>query len=172
MDFSLHTYKEGEETKVVKFLSSVFGIDYPLDLWHWKYKDHGLGTYEAIAKLGEEIIGHFGGLPRRVYYKGKYGLSALICDVAVSPKYRGLFRRKGIFYYLFHKFMEEYVSEDLEKRVFILGYGFPTLKARKLALKLGLYEDVEKVAEFLFYRTKIKKNKHKFFLFKRFRTGL
>ncbi len=153
-DIVYRSVSKEDKDKIVSFLSEVFGVPYSHTLWEWKYKDHNLGTYAVIADYKSNIIGHYGALPRKMLYKGEEVLSGLICDVAVAPKFRGILRKRGVFYNLVQTFKNLYVSE--KRRIFKMCYGFPTTRARKVALKLELYEDVEPIYHFIFELKKIR----------------
>jgi len=137
-----------DKEDLIYFLTDIFKIPYPRELWEWKYENHGLGTYAVVAEYKNSLIGHYGALPRKVLYKGKEGLSGLICDVAVAPQFRGLLRKQGVFWGLVNTFKELFMGE--KNKVFKMCFGFPMPRARKVALRLGLYEDIEPIYNFNF----------------------
>jgi len=140
---------ETDKEQIAKFLSEIFNIKYTTNQWNWKYKEHGLGIYAILAEKDNKVVGHYGAVPRKVLYKGGEYLSGLICDVAVAYNLRGILKKKGIFYNLVHTFKDCYVPEGKYRKLKIC-YGFPMDRARKVALKLNLYEDIENIYEFIF----------------------
>jgi len=137
-----------DKKNLISFLTKTFKTPYSQEMWEWKYEKHGLGTYAVVAEYKNSLIGHYGALPREVIFKNEEGLSGLICDVAVAPHFRGLLRKRGVFWNLVNSFKDFFMGE--KNKVFKMCFGFPMPRARKVALRLGLYEDIEPIYNFNF----------------------
>lgn len=142
----IRPYREGDEEGIRELFRTVFGKEMSYQLWHWKYRAHGLGTMVYVAEDKGKIIAHYGGVPRRCLYFGREVISAIISDSMVDPSYRGIFKKEGVFAQLVKEYIK-YYSPLEGKRIIHFGYGFPMERARLLALRLGIYEDVEPVEE-------------------------
>ncbi|MGH8476451.1 MAG: GNAT family N-acetyltransferase [Methylococcales bacterium] len=119
-----------------------FDAEMSPEFWNWKY---GEGRGRAIiARRGGEIIAHYGGTTRRIWFRGQT-LSALeICDVMVAPKERGVMTKQGAFFHVASVFLETFFGYRQEH---FLAYGFPNHRHMRVAERLGLYGEVERVAE-------------------------
>lgn len=142
----IREYKPGDELGIVSLFNEIFQQNMSLEIWRWKYKNHGLGTFAVVAEEGGSIVGHYGLVPRRVSYKGMEKLSAVVSDVMVHPSKRSAFTKMGIFYRLVKYSIEKFCPLSQERRI-LLGYGFPTTRAKDIGIKLGLYEEVEDAVE-------------------------
>ncbi|MEZ0360665.1 MAG: GNAT family N-acetyltransferase [Hydrogenobacter sp.] len=147
----IRPYMEGDEEGIRELFRTVFGKEMSKELWQWKYKAHGLGTMVYVAEDKGRIIAHYGAVPRRCLFFGKEVISAVISDSMVHPNYRGLFKKEGVFAKLVKEFINNYLPIE-GKRVIYFGYGFPMQRARLVALRLGIYEDVESATELLIKR--------------------
>lgn len=144
----IRPYREGDEKSIVELFRTVFKKDMSLELWEWKYKLHGLGTMVYVAEDQGKIVAHYGAVPRKCSYFGKEVISAVISDSMAHPSYRGIFTKEGVFVRLAKEYIEAHAPK-MGDRLIYLGYGFPMERARLLALRLGLYEDVEQCKELL-----------------------
>ncbi|SNZ16413.1 GNAT family N-acetyltransferase [Hydrogenobacter hydrogenophilus] len=142
----IRPYREGDEEGIRELFHKVFNKEMSQELWRWKYKAHGLGTMVFVAEDKGKIIAHYGGVPRRCLYFGREVISAVISDSMVDPSYRGFFKKEGVFAKLVKEYITHYAPLE-GKRIIHFGYGFPMERARLLALRLGIYEDVEPVKE-------------------------
>jgi ABC-type polysaccharide/polyol phosphate transport system ATPase subunit len=108
----------------------------------WKYKDTeklGVGVWD-----GKKLIAFYGGLPRSISYLGRPVMAIQIGDVMVHPSQRGVLTRSGPFQIAAASFLEQQIGHD---RPYLVGFGFPTDKALRLANKLGLYAPVDSLTE-------------------------
>ncbi|ADO45550.1 hypothetical protein Hydth_1162 [Hydrogenobacter thermophilus TK-6] len=153
----IRPYREGDEDGIRELFRLVFGKEMSRELWHWKYKAHRLGTMVYVVEHEGRIIAHYGAIPRRCFYLGREVISAVISDSMVHPNYRAIFRKENIFYRLAKEYILHHAPIEGERKIYF-GYGFPMERARRLAIKLGLYEDVEKVKEVV-----IKQGSRKFY---------
>jgi hypothetical protein len=123
-----------------RLFGDVFGHPLSHAEWVWKY---GSGRGHALAlKQGNELLAHFGGLSRPVIYEGRDVLACQVCDVAVSSRARASLSRKGPLYALTTAFLDSQIGWDKPN---LLGFGFPTDRAFRVAQRLGLYAEVDQM---------------------------
>lgn len=111
-------------------------------LWLWKYGSERapeLGVWE-----NNQLIAHYGGMPRDILYFGERQQAIQIGDVMVDPSRRGLLTRQGAFFRMAATFLERYIGYG---KPFLLGFGFPNERAMKVAEYLGLYAEVDHMVE-------------------------
>lgn len=137
----IRRYRDGDEYQIVELFKKIFGRTMSLDEWHWKYK--GQGNKEVLSFVvtdkEDKVIGHYGGIPLRMTYKGNTIAGISTCDVMIDKKFRGLWTLKR----LHNSFVDFHIKKGI--RMF---YGFPTEKTLLLpSEKLGLYERVETILE-------------------------
>jgi len=107
------------------------------ELWRWKYgQGRGIGT---VARHGETVVAHYGGIVRGIHFFGTPEPAVQIGDVMVDPQQRGILGRKGAFYHAAALFPERWVGYGAPYRI---GFGFPNAHAMKVAERLGLYAQV------------------------------
>jgi len=107
------------------------------ELWQWKYHDknsHALCIWE-----NDQLIAHYGGMPRNILYFGEPKHAIQIGDVMVNPKQRGVLTKNGPFFRMTATFMELYTGYQ---NPFLISFGFPNERHIKLAEHLGLYAEV------------------------------
>jgi hypothetical protein len=132
--------QERDTAPVLALFHEVFG--HPMSSAHreWKYGE-GRG-FSVLARHEGKIVAHFGGLIRRVLVSGKPCDAFQICDVMVESKERAVLTRLGPFFLTAVSFAESGKTARA-----LLGYGFPSSRAMRLAEKLGIYLDVGGMAE-------------------------
>jgi hypothetical protein len=140
-DVIIRRYRDGDEFGIIELFKKIFGRDMTIDEWRWKYK--GLGNKRVysfvITDKNDKVVGHYGGIPLRMLYKGKEITGITTCDVMIDERYRGMLRLKR----LHNAFVDTYIKEGI-----YMFYGFPTEKTLLLpAEKLNLYERVEQILE-------------------------
>lgn len=138
---NIRRYKDGDEYGIVELFKKVFGREMTLEEWQWKYKGQDFNKVYSFVITNEknEIVGHYGGIPLRILYKGKEITGISTCDVMIDKRYRGFW----ILRRLHNEFVNTYIKEGIS-----MFYGFPTEKTLLLpAEKLGLYERVETIYE-------------------------
>jgi len=134
--------KAENEGAIRQLFAQVFAKDMSHALWAWKYADgRGMAT---LAWKGDELVAHYGGLLRRLWFLGELRPGVQIGDVMVSPQERGVLTRKSAFFQTAATFPERWVGYG--QQVF-LGFGFPNFHAMKVAERLGLYAEVGRMAE-------------------------
>ncbi len=119
-----------------------FDTEFDAALWHWKYGD-GRGQAVGIVQDGQ-LIAHYGGMPRDVRYFGQNSRALQICDVMVLPQKRGFYSRSGHFFRTAATLLDLHVGYSARH---LLGFGFPNLKAMRVACRLGLYEKTDELIE-------------------------
>ncbi|NDD12119.1 MAG: hypothetical protein EB072_05580 [Betaproteobacteria bacterium] len=138
-----------------------FGSEAPQEWYAWKY-DHMQGRYKEIFDQEGKMLAHYAGFPRRMigtehHQQGRQSGDADLCefevlqigDVMVSPKYRGVFGRRGIFSDLAYAFIEDEVGARGAKpfRRFKWIYGFPNDRHLRIGEHLELYRSAGSMFE-------------------------
>lgn len=112
-------------------------------LWHWKY---GSNTSREIGVWREnKLIAHYGGISRKILLFGHPQTAVQIADVMVDVNERGTLTRKGPFFLMAATFLERYIGYN---KPYLVGFGFPNVRAMKVAERLGLYAEVGQMVEF------------------------
>jgi len=111
-------------------------------LWQWKYGN--APEYELCVWEGNQLIAHYGGMPRRILYFGQPQQAIQIGDVMVIPSRRGMYSRHGAFFQIAATFLERFIGFG---KPFLLGFGFPNERAMRLAEHLGLYQPVDHIVQ-------------------------
>lgn len=120
----------------------VFGVRKPPVWWSWKYdQERGLALG---AWRGRVLVAHYAGFPRQVSWNGSIVPALQVGDVMVRASERGVLTRRGAFQRCAAAFLERYVGF---RRTYVLAFGFPNLRALKLAEHLGLYIRVDRMVE-------------------------
>jgi len=91
-NFILRSYKPGEETKIVNFLTLCYGFWGGLDKWQRSYPEYPTFNNDDILVIEDsgEIIGHRGLHFRNVVLHGDSGvLTVSSGDTAIHPLHRG-----------------------------------------------------------------------------------
>ncbi|MDY6991112.1 MAG: GNAT family N-acetyltransferase [Pseudomonadota bacterium] len=122
--------------------SQVFENNMSAALWNWKY-DRGRGMATA-AWRDHTMVAHYGGIIRALSYFGQPKTGVQIVDVMVATQERGVLTRQGPYFLVGATFPECYAGYG--NRI-LLGFGFPTAKAIRIAERLGLYAEVGKMVE-------------------------
>lgn len=124
----------------------VFGGTVDAAWYCWKYgNSHCGGGGEGMGVWHEgQLIAHCGGVPRRMWHQGVSACDLQIGDVMVAPEWRGVLTRRGPF---FHVCQGLYASRLGVKNRFQVGFGFPSARHFRLAVKVGLLWDGGSVTE-------------------------
>jgi hypothetical protein len=122
---------------------AAFGYRMAGELWRWKYRHNplpGMGAWHD-----GELVAFYGGMTREVLRFGGAPEPVMqIGDVMTRPDERAVMTRTGPFQLAASTYMERNGGHAPPA---LLGYGFPTDKALKVAQRLGLYEQIDRMAE-------------------------
>lgn len=130
------------QPRIMALFEQVFGQAMPEALWAWKYAE---GRGMAItASRDDHLVAHYGGVTRRILFKGGPALGLQVCDVMVAPGERAVMTRRGVFLQTAAAFLELYCGVEQRHRV---AYGFPNSRHMRLAERLGLYGEVDTLVE-------------------------
>lgn len=121
-------------------------FDSPLDfeLWRWKYELGGGKSVIAKTRGSHEIVSHYGGAPRDIYYFGARSKGIQVGDVMVLPSIRRSYGKSSLFFKTAATFLEREIGNTVNH---LLGFGFPNQKAMNIAIRLGLYEKTDDFVE-------------------------
>ena len=119
----------------------VFGYPVSSGLRAWKYAD-GHGRVMAAWNRAGEMVAHYGGLVRPVWFFGEAVDACQMADVMVDPAERGVLVKKGVFYQVARAFYE---SQTPRQR--LASYGFPNERAYRVGQRMGLYASAGRVYE-------------------------
>lgn len=133
----------GDAARMRTLFAEVFGGEMTQALWDWKYGDGRGRALTAHDRTGR-LVGHYGGAARRVWMRGAACTAVQICDVMVAKEHRGVLTRSGPFALLTTAFLDAYIGFNKE---YLLGFGFPSRRACRIAEHLGLYAPVDSVVE-------------------------
>jgi hypothetical protein len=131
-----------DEAQCLELFEAAFGYRIDPALWRWKYRDAahpGMGVWRD-----GQLVAFYGAMPRRVLCFGRPVSAVQIGDVMVLPSERGVMTRTGPFQIAATTYFDRSLGYG---RPHLLGFGFPTAKALAVARKLGLYEEVDQMAE-------------------------
>ena len=131
-----------DQFRLRSLFERVFATPMPEKFWSWKYGP-GRGVGITASRDGE-LVAHYGGVTRRILYKGEPALGLQVCDVMVAPGERAVMTRRGVFLQTAAAFLELYCGVQQQHRV---AYGFPNARAMRLAERLGLYGEVDALVE-------------------------
>ncbi len=132
----IRDFKQGDEIAVNSLFNSTFHQKRPLDEWYWKFKQNPFGKSQIfIAEKDNNIVGHFGAIPLRVYIDGVVLIAYQYLDAIVDYSCR----KEGIFSSL----LNYSISQGNVNEMF--GMGFPNkitydLETDKLNIVHGLGE--------------------------------
>jgi len=131
-----------QQDQVRQLFSQVFQQELSAEMWAWKYGNgHGMAT---AAWQDHEMVAHYGGLVRELLYFGSPQTGVQIVDVMVANSVRGVLTKRGPYFLVGATFPECYAGYGAK---ILLGYGFPTARAIRVAELLGIYADVGKMVE-------------------------
>lgn len=102
--------------------------------WRWKYGE-GRGTEIGVWEDGR-LIGHYGGVAMDIIYFGKPQTASQSCDVMVAQAGRATLSRQGPLFLAAATYLE---CELGYGNPYLLGVGFPNVRAWKAPARLGLY---------------------------------
>lgn len=118
---------------VLALHQGVFGGPVDPAWFDWKFHQ---GAGEGVGLWHEgELVAHCGGVPRTLWHSGVRQQDLQIGDVMVAPKWRGILTRRGPFFHVSKRFYDSRLGPGQR---FHAGFGFPSARHLKLAIKVGL----------------------------------
>lgn len=108
--------------------------------WKWKYSSQGISG--TVFEDQKKVVGFYGTLERIGMWEGKEIPASQQADVMVSVKYRFGTRRNGVFSRMSRLLLEEHLGKD---KKYAVCFGFPTIRALHLGIRLGLYISADEV---------------------------
>lgn len=127
----------------LELFEATFGYATNSRYFRWKYRDAkhpGVGLRDSSGKL----IAFYGGMPRNILFCGKPATAVQIGDVMVHPTAQGILSRNGPFKRSCSTYIERAIGHG---RPYLLGFGFPEVRAMQLAEKQQLYVCVDAIHE-------------------------
>lgn len=113
--------------------------------WQKKYADQPqAGT--VAETIDGEIVGYYGAMYRQGYWQGKWISSAQQGDVMVAPEHRFATKGEGVFLRMSSLFLKHQLGQQ---GTYQFAYGFPTHRALKLGVRLGLYRQGDPLGEWV-----------------------
>ena len=134
-------YPEDREG-IRRLFQEVFQDEMSEAVWQWKYERPE--SRGAVVLKDGKIVAHYGGMGRWVLREGVRCLAVQIGDVMVAPEVRHSVRTHSPFFRVFTTFAEAYLGYD---KLFPFAFGFPTVRAFRIAERLGLYSKVDDMNE-------------------------
>jgi len=119
---------------VRSLFKSAFGITLSPAVWSWKY-DHGRGQAVGVWEDGR-LVAHYGGLTRPILFFGQQCFASQSADVMTEQHARASLARRSPFFVAAATYLECTTGFG---RHHLIGYGFPSVRARKAPELLGLY---------------------------------
>ncbi|MDV6344848.1 class I SAM-dependent methyltransferase [Nitrosomonas sp. Is37] len=138
----LRLLEKNQVPDMLTLFEQTFGHSMTPAMWHWKY---GTGRGRAIGVWHEnQLIAHYGGIVRKIFYFGQPQIAVQIGDVMVDSAKRGTLTKKGPFFLMAATFLERYIGYG---KPYLLGFGFPNERAMKVAERQGLYVETGQMSE-------------------------
>ncbi|WP_258364404.1 GNAT family N-acetyltransferase [Nitrosomonas sp. Nm84] len=129
--------------EMLGLFKKTFNHDMTPATWQWKY-DSNLGRGIGVWR-NNQLIAHYGGIPRKILFFGQPQTAVQIGDVMVDSNERGILTKKGPFFLMTATFLERYIGYG---KAYLLGFGFPNDRHMKVAELLKLYAEVGRMVEF------------------------
>ncbi len=133
--------------EVAELFEKSFNKKWDSELWRWKYM---LGNGKCVIARQHrdgEIVSHYGGIPREIYYFGRPSTAIQPCDVMVLPEIRKHYGKSSLFFKVAATFLEREIGNTVNH---LLGFGFPNKPTMNTAIRLGLYEKTDDFVEVLY----------------------
>ncbi|OPX56589.1 N-acetylglucosaminyl deacetylase, LmbE family [Oceanospirillum multiglobuliferum] len=112
------------------------------DWWPSKYGQETVPGTVAVNE-NQAIIAYYGALSRRAFWQNKTLNVAQQADVMVSSHYRFSTKRHGVFASVSRLFLQEQLGQA---RTYQMAFGFPTVRALHLGIRLELYQQGDELA--------------------------
>jgi len=141
----IRLYKKGDEQQITGLFQEVYGKNLTIEQWKWKYLGQGnLRVWAAVAENeNQEIVAHYGGLPVRMFFRGRHIIGCQCVDAMVRKEYRA--KEQGIPQAgsAFHK-----ISNLLYETFGTFFYAFPGDVYYNWGRKTGHIEECIEVPEY------------------------
>ncbi|MFN0207931.1 MAG: hypothetical protein ACKVS6_16610 [Planctomycetota bacterium] len=147
----LRHFQPGDEQPLLECMHRVFGAGTPegrprtLDRWKWQFEQNPVPGGKELVLLAVDnaanptkVVGHFGGVPIRMFDRGESKIAILAVDQMVDPAYRRGLRRPGLFGNLGLEWFEKHQKPGTNDLVF----GFPNLAHFRIGSAVLRYEVV------------------------------
>ena len=144
-DIAIRLYEKGDECQIIRLFQDVYGKPLTVEQWRWKYLGQGnLRVWAALVfNDSGELVAHYGGLPVRMFFRGKHITACQCVDAMVKEGYRakdmGIAQTGSIFYKL---------GELLYKTFGTFFYAFPGDVYYNWGRKTGHIEECLTVPEY------------------------
>lgn len=129
--------------EVLGLFKKTFNLDMTPATWQWKYVS--TSGREIGVWRDNQLIAHYGGIPRKILFFGQPQTAVQIGDVMVDSNERGILTKKGPFFLMTATFLERHIGYG---KAYLLGFGFPNDRHMKVAELLKLYAEVGRMVEF------------------------
>lgn len=139
----LQILEKSQIPEMFDLFKKIFHHDMTSAMWQWKY-DLNSGREIGVWR-DNQLIAHYGGASRKILFFGQPQTAVQIGDVMVDTSERGTLTRKGPFFLMAATFLERYIGYG---KPYLVGFGFPNERAMKVAVRLGLYDEVGYMVEF------------------------
>ncbi|MFC4161813.1 GNAT family N-acetyltransferase [Chitinimonas lacunae] len=135
-------FLESELAQFQELFHNCFNSEISRQLWFWKYAENR--GQQIGVWLGDEMVGHYGGMTRRILLQGKPVLACQIGDVMVKPSERGVLSRRGPLAQGMATYAENWCGWGSQHPI---GFGFPNARHMGAAERLGLYAEVGAISQ-------------------------
>ena len=100
--------------------------------WHWKYFENPEGRHSLVCEGPEgRLLGHYGGVPARVWCEGRALRFGQNCDSCSDPDVRRGLRNPGLFVRLAQAYASTYAGPDQDA----VMYGLPIRSAYRIGAR-------------------------------------
>lgn len=127
---------------VRKLFHSVFGHPLSHEFWRWKY-DHGLGLYSAVLLKDNEVVAHYGVIPRKLCFMGSVYTGLQACDSMVHKNSRGRITSSYLATLMAFGLKQfDLSTTSITEDKPVCFFGFPHGRALKLGERLSEYKNL------------------------------
>ncbi|HEU4418010.1 MAG TPA: hypothetical protein VFT55_03675 [Planctomycetota bacterium] len=100
--------------------------------WHWKYFQNPEGRYGVVCEgPGGRLLGHYGGVPSKVWLEGRELTFSQNCDSCTDPDVRRGLRNPGLFVRLAQAFASTFAGHGNHA----VMYGLPIRSAHRIGAR-------------------------------------
>jgi predicted N-acetyltransferase YhbS len=128
MKLEYRPLQQGDEAALSALHREVFGVDFPIQYWDWKYYQNPAGEHDAYVAVADGAIGgEIATIPVKVKLGAELATACQTCDVAIAPQYR-----KGTPFFRLHKA----AAEEVTRRGWVFVYGIAIETTYKISTKM------------------------------------